>query len=719
MCSICSQGKTSFLGHDFPTLFKDPIDHEHAGPLLIDGTHAGEAFFDRTFAHAVEAEQLRYVVVEGTPGIPFGPWRALAGQLTKEIEGLDEPRRRVFGNLLNGRDPSLPVLSMHHALYRTFDAFRQLLDNGSKQVPLAILIHRIDRLDTPSIELLRFLSPFLAEMRVFVGATVEPGNDEGTARIRDLFPRASIKAPREIATDHSTVSVFKVAHHPGSVHSITPDGAAEAGASQWQLASVWARSVGATEFAAECLKKTVELTTDVDVQWDAQIDLIKIYAESNQADKAEMYLSSFLQHEKTTRVGDDKLSGLMLELSDAGLNQAQLAPLVRDLSRSRADLTVARIQLLEPPQIASVSSGRVTQGRWLGANQKATRIVREQGTEEDFARTLYVYDWWSKEDLDAMLAVSSPWQSLSGRSRALSVAAETLMYRYGEFERACALLEEQAQMHIQNGWIEEQAKSLVRLSMALLANGELDRAEETRARARETVWRLGPSYLIYEHAGTKSGGDLYPEISMESNFAWYREGDWLAVAEHWAMAVAMHEGAGSPVHIVEAAMTAQAFARLGRFDDARTYLDELMAILPKLQPRDWAFNGAIGRASHAIWDMLDKNYAQAFLEFTEALLSNGVGDWTNTSLELSGARMATLLGKHDLAQRYFSEARECLNEHQTPQRGIVDFDEAIALRLEGNSQPERRDWLLDSAIKCFTDNHMDGWLERAEQEARN
>ena len=61
------------------------------------------------------------------------------------------------------------------------------------------------------------------------------------------------------------------------------------------------------------------------------------------------------------------------------------------------------------------------------------------------------------------------------------------------------------------------------------------------------VARLGPGYLIYEHAGTTRGGDLYPEVSMESNFAWYLEGNWEAVAEHWVRAVAVEERGGSPV----------------------------------------------------------------------------------------------------------------------------------------------------------------------------
>ncbi|BCP54002.1 hypothetical protein K32_26190 [Kaistia sp. 32K] len=671
------------------------------------------------FASSIEGGQLRYFVVEGFPGEPFGPWRALVGGLSADVAGLGDTERRVLGNFVNGRDLSLPLLNAHHARYRTFDAVRQLLDHASKARPLAILFHRLDLSDEASLQLLSFLSPFLADMRVFVAATVDAGDEASLARIKGSFPRASVNAVASPGGEQAETSPFKLTLPTVEALPVASDASSDtASAGQWADAATWAKSIGAAEFVARYLSRCLELAADADQQWDILIELIKSHAENNRSEDAERYLALWLEHDKTGRLDPGPLSEIALAFCDAGLSRTQLSPLLERLAGSSDGIAWARGELLEAPEIASIASGRVTQGRWLGANQKATRIARELGTEEDFARTLYVYDWWSKADLDAMLTASEGWQSLSGRSRALSVAAETLMYRYGGFARACELLEEQARMHRQTGWIEEQAKSLVRLSMALLANGELDRADETRVKARETVWRLGPEYLIYEHAGTKSGGDLYPEISMESNFAWYREGDWLAVAEHWAMAVAMHEGAGSPVHIVEAAMTAQAYARLGRFDDARVYLDELMAILPLLQPRDWAFNGAVGRATHAIWDMLDVKYASAFLAFTEALLADGVGDWTNTSLELSAARMAALLGKPELATEYFSKARQGLNEDQAPQRGIVDFDEAIALRLAGDTGSERRQALLASAIDCFTANRMTGWHERAEREAR-
>jgi len=715
MCSRCLDSNISFLGAAFQALFRRPIGHDHSGPLLIDSLQADEAIFDYAFAQAVKAGQLSYHVVKGTREEPFGPWRSLIGGLSAEIDGLGDTERRVLSNLLHGRDAGLPMLTTHHALYRTFDGIRQLLAQASNKCPQAILIHRLDQSDDASLRLLRFLSPFLADMRLFVAATVDSSDDGCASRIKTFFPRSSVNVIVSSGETTSGISSFRSPQLPVAAHPVIS--AETASAEQWIDASTWTRSIGAAEFAAQYLRKALTLAADAELEWNILIDLIKIHAETGQIDEAEKCLAMWLQHNKTRQCDNDDLSNLALAFSDAGLERSQLAPLIDRLTGSTDDLTWARVELLEPPRIVSVASGRVTQGRWLGANQKATRIVRERGNEDDLARTLYVYDWWSKSELDALLMKSRDWKGLSGRSRALSVAAETLMYRYGEFARACSLLEEQVHMHVQTGWIEEKAKSLVRLSMALLANGELDRADETRVRARETVWRLGPDYLIYEHAGTKSGGDLYPEISMESNFAWYREGDWLAVAEHWAMAVAMHEGAGSPVHTVEAAMAAQAYARLDRFDDARVYLDELMAILPKLEPRDWAFNGAVGRASHAIWDMLDQKYAEAFLGFSEALLADGVGDWTNTSLELSAARMAALLDKPALATEYFSKARQGLNELQAPQRGIVDYDEAIALRLAGDPEPERRRGLLASATQCFAANGMSGWQKRAEREA--
>lgn len=416
----------------------------------------------------------------------------------------------------------------------------------------------------------------------------------------------------------------------------------------------------------------------------------------------------------------DLLVTMAVELYDHGAGEDLWQPFrAKALERlgAQRDGRWARLRLLDDGEMTRISGPPLQVGRWSGLDQDAVQVARMQDDEDDYCRTLFVYDWLPVEGVDDLLARAVRWTSPLNVARALSVAAETLMYRHGEFDRACALLERQREMHARSGSIVEQAKSLVRLTMAQLAAGELEAAVDTRRRARDMVARLGPDYLIYEHAGTTRGGDLYPEISMESNFAWYIEGDWLAVAEHWAQAIRLDESGGSPVHIVEAAMAAQAYARLDRFADARFYLDDLTIVLKQLEPRDWAFNGAVGRACHAIWDMAAVDYAGDYRDFALRLLAAGVGDWTNTSLELTVARMAAMLERHDEATDYFARARSRLSaKDKDPRRAIIDFDEAMAMRRARSPDDERRQALLHGARSTFQDRGMNGWARRATEE---
>jgi tetratricopeptide (TPR) repeat protein len=417
----------------------------------------------------------------------------------------------------------------------------------------------------------------------------------------------------------------------------------------------------------------------------------------------------------------DLLVEAATSLHDSGANASFWVPFQKSAYKrlgKRRDLRWARMRLLEPGRMRKISGPPLQVGRWLGLDREAVGIARHRGNDADYCRTLLIYEWLTVADVDALLARAQRWRSPLTRAHALSVAAETLMYRHGEFDRACRLLQEQLTLHASRGSIVEQAKSLVRLTMAQLAAGEIEAAISTRIRARGMVARLGPGYLIYEHAGTTRGGDLYPEISMESNFAWYLEGNWEAVAEHWVRAVAMEEPGGSPVHIVEAAMAAQAYARLGRFADARIYLDELTPVLKKLQPRDWALNGAVGRASHAIWDMAGREYAASYHDLALRLIAAGVADWTNTSLHLTVARMAALLGSGEQAKEYFHRARLKLGrKRKDPRRAIIDYDDAVAMRFMNAPDHRRRDRLLKEAMATFRAREMQGWVARAEAEA--
>jgi hypothetical protein len=424
---------------------------------------------------------------------------------------------------------------------------------------------------------------------------------------------------------------------------------------------------------------------------------------------------------KTRRQACDLLVEAATNLHDSGADESVWVPFHKSAYKrlgKQRDLRWSRMRLLEPGRMQKISGPPLQVGRWLGLDREAVGIARHRGNDADYCRTLLIYEWLTVADVDALLVRAQRWKSQLTRAHALSVAAETLMYRHGEFDRACRLLQEQFTLHALRGSIVEQAKSLVRLTMAQLAAGEIEAAISTRIRARGMVARLGPGYLIYEHAGTTRGGDLYPEISMESNFAWYLEGNWEAVAKHWVRAVAMEEPGGSPVHIVEAAMVAQAYARLGRFADARIYLDELTPVLKKLQPRDWALNGAVGRASHAIWDMAGREYAASYHDLALRLIAAGVGDWTNTSLHLTVARMAALLGSVDQAKEYFHMARLKLGrKRKDPRRAIIDYDDAVALRFMNAPDP-RRDQLLKEAMATFRARGMQGWVARTEAEAQ-
>jgi hypothetical protein len=381
------------------------------------------------------------------------------------------------------------------------------------------------------------------------------------------------------------------------------------------------------------------------------------------------------------------------------------------------DLEWARQSLSNGGRLEKISGPPLQAGKWLGLDPTAVAIARKFGDESDYSKTLLVYEWMSIADIDRLLEQINTWARIENVSHGLSVAAETLMYRHGEFDRACALLKRQLALQEEVGSVVEQAKSLVRLTMALLAAGELDEAVKTRGKARKKVDSLGPGYIIYEHAGTKSGGDLYPEISMESNFAWYLEGNWQAVAEHWAEAIELEEPGGSPVHIVEAAMAAQAYGRLDMRREARFYLDELTVVLRRLEPRDWAFNGAVGRAAHAIWDLGEAAYAETYHDFARSALDAGVGDWTNTSLDLTIARMAALRGQEEEASAAFDTARRKLSrKYNDPRIAIIDHDEAIGLRL-CRSHRDRAS-LLERAERTFVACGMRGWMHRVVVERR-
>ena len=94
------------------------------------------------------------------------------------------------------------------------------------------------------------------------------------------------------------------------------------------------------------------------------------------------------------------------------------------------------------------------------------------------------------------------------------------------------------------------------------------------------------------------------------------------------------------------------------------------------------------------------------------LIRSEVADYTPVCSELTMARMAALLGDVAEALAWFQRARASLDGRGArPLRAVVDFDEALVLRLEDPAATAR---LLEQARSEFAELEMTGWLSRAE-----
>jgi len=377
------------------------------------------------------------------------------------------------------------------------------------------------------------------------------------------------------------------------------------------------------------------------------------------------------------------------------------------------EAAAARLAILRPPSVQRVQrTGELCVERWLGYPTEVIEALRRDGADDDFARTLFVYPWQTRAEVDATLKLVSSWRDPAARIRGLVFAAETFLYRFGDFLGAAGLLEEVLQVARQEQWASVEAKGLVRLTLAQLALGEIATAQQTAEEALARVRSLGDR-LIPEHPGD-TARDIYPGPSMQANFACFLEGDWPAIADHWTTAASLKERGG--VAIVEAGMAAYAHALAGNGAEARRLLDALAQALALLEATDWAVNGAVGRGGRAVWILGLADLARSFRTYALDLIAAGVGDWPTVSNHHTVACCAALLGDLDEAAEYFRLAEEhLLRDHHRPQRAIIRFDRGVALSTAGATRHEAAG-LLSAAAAEFAELDMRGWAQRAHEQ---
>jgi tetratricopeptide (TPR) repeat protein len=379
-----------------------------------------------------------------------------------------------------------------------------------------------------------------------------------------------------------------------------------------------------------------------------------------------------------------------------------------------SELAGARIAILRPASVQSVQgTGALVVERWLGYPEDVMRTLRQAEDEQDVARTLFVYPWLPRAEIDSIVELARSWRNPAARIRGLVFGAETLLYRFGDFLAAAELLTEVLEIARAEDSPGIEAKGLVRLTLAQLALGELSQAQETADEALKRVRALGDR-IIPEHPGD-SARDIYPGPSMEANFACFLEGDWPTIADHWTTAASLVERGG--VAIVEAGMAAYAHALADHPAEARRLLEQLDEALKLLDPTDWAVNGAVGRGGRAIWMLGCADLAPSFRGYALALISAGVGDWPTVSNHQTVACCAALLGDVDEAEEFFAKAEDqLLAGHHRPQRAILHFDRGLALMRSDVTKHQDAAHILANAAREFDGLQMHGWAQRTHQQ---
>jgi hypothetical protein len=152
-------------------------------------------------------------------------------------------------------------------------------------------------------------------------------------------------------------------------------------------------------------------------------------------------------------------------LKDGSAPHAAWEPLVERglaLVGRRRDLTRARLTLLRD-RVETIADGPIYAGRWIGHDPEAVDVVRTQGDEDDYARTLEPYEHRTREQTDAVLDLARTWRRPAAVMRALEVAARDLLHRHGDFRQAAAQLEELIEAGARYGALPAQVEALVQL----------------------------------------------------------------------------------------------------------------------------------------------------------------------------------------------------------------------------------------------------------------
>jgi DNA-binding CsgD family transcriptional regulator len=392
---------------------------------------------------------------------------------------------------------------------------------------------------------------------------------------------------------------------------------------------------------------------------------------------------------------------IVSELNVSYPRQSLVRPLVErglDALGENHDLTWARLKLLGRPQ-----EGGAAGPTWSGFDREAVSIARTQGNEDDYVSSIDWYASFSPAELAAFLPHVEAAREPAVRLRGLVGAAHHLTLMEGPtpvVERLSAELETLAR---ELGSGPAIALAATQRAAILGARGDLAGAATAIAEARTLAETLDEGTQIAAAA-----------MIIDALTAQHVAPDW------YRLATTMEGFARSAEPMLWAiaceSFAAYAFARADMPVEAERLLAGTIPALAARRPVDYTQSVAVSLAASAVWELRSARLAEDLFPPAHALVQVGVADWYVTSNELTVARLATLLGRSEVALDSFARARAKLSARgQRTLLAIVDYDEAIARRILRHPGAAR---LLASAKKQFAEVGMEAWTQRiAGQEA--
>jgi DNA-binding CsgD family transcriptional regulator len=475
----------------------------------------------------------------------------------------------------------------------------------------------------------------------------------------------------ELATQYHRSRSFPGAAH-GTAYALT--------------AADTARERFAYESAAEFLRMAHDLATDSLPSIRAEIltRLAVVEAEALLVQRSRRTVDDAVHALGEAAVDEPAISAFLVDaawaLQEAGARPELVQPLVDrglGLLGERRDLTWARLKLAEYP-LERFQVGEIVAGRWLGFDPEAVAIARSEGQEHDYAKTVELMDWRTREETEELLLLGRRWKDCAAAIHVLSVVMRGLLHQHGAIHQAAEVATELAAMSERCGSLPGEAYARVYLAWAMYDLGDLDEGRRRAKRAEDLVRRLGPGHRL--------------QFSVRFFKQWQLQSD-----ERWGELAAFRmETARDPalppwMAVLHLSLAAKSYAEAGDEHRARDLVAALVPVLTRLDPRTLNENGAVANVAWAAWLLGAREHASALRRLALDLVEAGVGDYSGTSRELAVAWMATLEDDRPAALEYLARARTTLSAsgHRPLLDVVTETERAVRGRDGRTQRPDR------------------------------